>query len=138
MLDDNTSTFWSSDWHNVFSSSIGHYFDIDLGSTGKLYHTLKVGYTTRDQWNAACPYTIILYGSSDGNDWFEIHTLTHEEDGLPDWGPEAVEYGNFFSLKAFDHVRFAVTRSYQNGSIYYPGTLDWGSVALAEFDLWVK
>ncbi len=146
LIDNNTETFWTSDWNWWYSSDIGHYIDVDLSSTGKKYRTIKIEYTTRNNLNPASPYTIDLYGYSGEETPFKITTLTHEKDGLPETPNTVFESSAISSPNDFDHIRFAVTRSRQGGKNYALGANgtedngleDFGSFALSEFNIWAK
>ncbi len=143
LVDNNKATHWSSDYNGMLGvSPLGHYFDVDLTSAGNNFHTFRLGYTLRNDWNPTAPYTINIYGSTDGQEYFLITTLTHEENNLPNSDNADFESSIYFSLKRFNHIRFAVTRTYRiNNDVPTEVNLledVWGFFNLAEFRLWAK
>ena len=140
LLDENPNTFWHADYDNVVQCAEGLGFEIDLTKTGKMYHSLKIGYHTRLEYSIN-PSMIVLYGSSNnGEDWFEINTLTMKEDGLPSDDNKNYESMVMYSLQGFNRLKFAVPESYNKhkGQLLHPGSGDWGTYVITDFRLWAN
>lgn len=84
LIDNNTATFWSSNWNDTGRGDLGyHYLQFDFDEP--LDETVMFTYTMRqDATNFNTPTEFAILGSTDGNTYEEIRAFTVTDDNLPD------------------------------------------------------
>ena len=100
LIDNNTSTFWHSDWHNQTTGDV-HWVDVALNEPVK---GLVYLYMHRRNASNDHPTKVVISGSSNGTTWSEIITAE-----LPYQGFSAVTSEPFVISNPVRHIRLAVT-----------------------------
>ena len=114
-IDTDPNTLFHSNWRAGTTS--GHYLQVDLGEGNEL-EAFQLNYLTRQSGNNAAPYSAIVYGSNNGEDFVPLAELSKDDkiNPLPDTnGPS---YSTMvFADKAYRYIRFTVlTSPTSNGS----------------------
>lgn len=104
LVDNNNSThfhtIWSSGYHT--SDDLNHHFTIDLDNAVSVF---RFQYVTRGAGYSNYPSTIEIYGSTDGEKYTLIETVTDLPTGAATYNHEmAITDGN-----AYNNLRFMVT-----------------------------
>lgn len=83
LIDNNTATFWSSNWNDTGRGDLGyHYLQFDFDEP--LDEAVMFTYTMRqDAANFNTPTDFAILGSTDGNTYEEIRAFTVTDDNLP-------------------------------------------------------
>ena len=83
LIDNNTATFWSSNWNDTGRGDLGyHYLQFDFDEP--LDERVMFSYTVRqDAQNSNAPIEFAILGSTDGNTYEEIRAFTAAGDNLP-------------------------------------------------------
>ena len=100
LIDDNTSTFWHSDWHNQTTGDV-HWVDVSLKEPVKGLFYL---YMHRRKASNDHPTKVVISGSTNGSTYSEIYTAE-----LPYQGFTAVTSEPFAISKPVSYIRLAVT-----------------------------
>lgn len=103
LIDNNTSTFWHSDWHNQATGDL-HWVDVALKEPVK---GLVCLYMHRRNASNDHPTKIVVSGSSDGSIWKEITTVEFPYQGFVGHTSEP-----FVVKEAVSHFRLTVTDCY--------------------------
>ena len=100
LIDNNTTTFWHSDWHNQTAGDV-HWVDVELKEPvkGILYLYMHRRNASNDH-----PTKVVISGSTDGSTWRELYTAE-----LPYHGFAAVTSDPFKVTSPVNHIRLAVT-----------------------------
>lgn len=100
LIDNNTSTFWHSDWHNQTTGDV-HWVDVALKEPVK-----GIVYLYMHRRNASNdhPTKVVISGSTNGTTWNEIFTAD-----LPYQGFSAVMSEPFAISEPVSHIRLTVT-----------------------------
>lgn len=100
LIDNNTGTFWHSDWHNQTEGDL-HWVDIalDTPATGTFMLYMHRRNCANDH-----PTRVVISGSNDGTSWNEIYTAE-----LPYEGFTGVSSEYFKITDAVKHIRLTVT-----------------------------
>lgn len=100
LIDENTSTFWHSDWHNQTTGDL-HWVDVRIDSPVK---GLMYLYMHRRNASNDHPTEVVISGSNDGTSWDDITTVA-----LPYQGFTGVTSEPFIISNAVSHIRLTVT-----------------------------
>ena len=103
LIDNNTSTFWHSDWHNQTTGNL-HWVDVRLDKPAK---GLMCLYMHRRNSANDHPTELVISGSSNGNSWHDIATLA-----LPYQGFTGIMSDPFIIPSEVSHIRLTVTDCY--------------------------
>lgn len=115
LLDDDTETFFHSDYGGKISNT--HYLQVDLGS-GNTMSKFAFNYTTRSNGNN-CPTEIVVAGSNSPDGTFTtLQTYTAASDGLPDGNALSWESPVIENTANYRYLRFSVTAT-ENSKIYF-------------------
>lgn len=119
MFDDNTTTFWHSNWHADIPVSAPFYAYIEIAVPETGLNSCGFVWTNRGEGNTGVPSTVAIYATDvetpTNDDWWLIGEKTNCEAEI---GTNAGASGNigderhpFISEKPFTKVRFCVSKS---------------------------
>lgn len=108
LLDDDDNTFMHTDYKSKYFEP--HYIQVDLGE-GKSSKYITFSYRARHNNHNNNPETMIIKGSTDGETYEDITTLTNLPDGLIEYESNVIGNG-----KAYRYFRFVVTATTNNDS----------------------
>ena len=115
LLDDDTETFFHSDYGGKISNT--HYLQVDLGS-GNTMSKFAFNYTTRSNGNN-CPTEIVVAGSHSPDGTFTpLQTYTATNDGLPNGNALSWESPVIENTGNYRYLRFSVTAT-ENSQKYF-------------------
>ena len=100
LIDNNTGTFWHTDWHNQTTGDL-HWVDVHLNKPVKGLICL---YMHRRNASNDHPTEIVISGSNDGTTWSDITTVT-----LPYQGFTGVTSDPFIITNEVSYLRLTVT-----------------------------
>lgn len=109
LIDGDVSTFFHTRWSSP-QHDLPHYIQIDFKES---HENFVIWYQNR-QWSQACPQTVELQISDNGNEWETVKTITS---GLPTGGSAEYTSELIQPGKTFTHFRFNVTKT--NGNTKY-------------------
>ena len=107
LLDDNTSTFFSTSWHSSLAPDEDHYLQANMSEA---VNKVVVWWHKRMGNNANRPTKVTVLGEADGA-WHQVGQMPLEGDTLP-WGtktPVVIQQFNFD--KAYKMLRFVVNET---------------------------
>ena len=106
LLDDDTETFFHSDYGGKISNT--HYLQVDLGS-GNTMSKFAFNYTTRSNGNN-CPTAIVVAGCNSADGTFTtLQTYTATNDNLPNGSALSWESPVIDNTANYRYLRFSVT-----------------------------
>jgi hypothetical protein len=110
LLDDNTSTYFHTDWHGNVPAP--HYMTVALPATIDGWWSFY--YAPRNNANNK-PTDFDIYGSTDGTDWFLIKNFTQAADGLPTDRTATFSSERMNAAeKPFKHLKYLVNKTNNN------------------------
>lgn len=115
LLDDDTETFFHSDYGGKISNT--HYLQVDLGS-GNTMSKFAFNYTTRSNGNN-CPTEIVVAGCNSADGTFTtLQTYTAASDGLPNGNALSWESPVIENTANYRYLRFSITGT-ENSQKYF-------------------
>ena len=122
-IDSQSSTLFHSDW--MADGSVKHYLQVDLGEGNEL-EAFELNYVTRQSGNNAAPYTAVVYGSNDAENFTAIAELSKNDFYNPLPRTNGPSYSaTLVADKPYRYIRFTVLTSPNSN----------GSFGLAEFEI---
>ncbi|PRY97342.1 uncharacterized protein DUF1735 [Marinilabilia salmonicolor] len=105
LVDGDTQTYFHSVWSIDVFSPYGHYIDIELEEE---INIMQFAYVTRHNNANGAPKHIIVYTSSDGQNWNQLTDITR---GLPQGAEESYTSLVYSTEENFRYVRISVMES---------------------------
>ena len=110
LCDNNTSTYFHSDYNESTAPNENHYIRMDMGE-GNALQSFKLNYTTRESGNVCAPTSIAIDGSnSDASDAsaMEWNTIANISSGLPTANNSAYTSSHLISDVPYRYIRMRV------------------------------